>query len=38
MMEPSFYTPKPEGVDITSCNPAHNTIWDELGLCAYLTR
>ena len=31
MVEPSSQAPKPEGVDITDCFSAHNTIWDELG-------
>lgn len=34
MVEPSFQAPKPGGVGITYCFSAHNTIWDELGVCA----
>ncbi len=34
MAEPSFQTPKPEGVNINDCYSAQNAIWDELGVCA----
>lgn len=38
MIEPLFKEPKPEGIDITDCFSAHNTIWDELRICARMDK